>query len=72
MFQIDMKSDLKEEPVIKRKCSFTLFEKLMPGSWICLNSNVGEYASIYVTLWMCLNIPETLCLNNTMPLNLLG
>ena len=32
MFQIDLNSDLKEEPVIKRKCSFTLFEKVMPGS----------------------------------------
>ena len=32
MFQIDLNSDLKEEPDLNGKCWFTLFELVMPGS----------------------------------------
>ena len=60
MFQIDLKSDLKEEPNLQSRCCFTLLEPVMPGSWIRLNPNVGKYVSICVTLWICLNMPETL------------
>ena len=60
MFQIDPNSDLKEEPDLKSKCWFTLLEPVMPRSWICLNHNAGKYASICVTLWICLNMCETL------------
>ena len=49
MFLIDLKSNLKEEPDLKSSCCFTLFESVMPGSWICLNPNVGKYAPICVT-----------------------
>ena len=52
-FQIDLNSDRKEEPEFKSRCCFTLFEPVMPESWICLNQNVGKYASICVTLWIC-------------------
>ena len=31
IFQIDLKSDLKEEPDLKSRCYFTLFELVMPG-----------------------------------------
>ena len=31
MFQIDLNSDLKEEPDLKSRCWFTLFELVMPG-----------------------------------------
>ena len=37
MFQIDLNSDLKEEPDLKRRCCFMSFESVMPGSSICLN-----------------------------------
>ena len=37
MFQIDLNSDLKEEPNLKSKCWFKLFEPVMQGSSICLN-----------------------------------
>ena len=30
MFQIDLNSDLKEEPNLKRRRWFTLFESVMP------------------------------------------
>ena len=60
MCQIDLESNLKEEPDWKSRCCFTLLEPVMPGSWICLNSNVGKYASVCVTLWICLNMSETL------------
>ena len=32
MFQIDLTSDLKEEPVFKNNCCFTLLEPVIPGS----------------------------------------
>ena len=66
MFQIDLNSDLKEQPSLKNWCWFTLFEIYgntrilnMPESaeiWL----NVRKYVSIYVTLWICLNMRETL------------
>ena len=31
MFQVDLKSDLKEEPDLKSRCCFTLSESVMPG-----------------------------------------
>ena len=37
MFQIDLDSDLKEEPDLKSRCWFTLFQPVMQGYWICLN-----------------------------------
>ena len=37
MFQIDLNSDLKEEPDLRRRRCFILFESVMPGSRICLN-----------------------------------
>ena len=55
MFQIDLKSDLKEELDLKSRLCFTLLEPIIPGSWICLNSNVGKYALACVT-WICLNM----------------
>ena len=73
MFQIDLNSGLKEEPDLKSRCCFTLFELVMPGYMsylyiyihqICLDMcnfvNLHEYA------WniKCLNKPELLrCLN---------
>ena len=51
-FQIDLSSDLKKEPDLKSRYSFTLLR-------IDLNPNVSKYASICVTLWICLNIRET-------------
>ena len=59
MFQIDLKCDLKQEPDLKSKCRLTLPEPVMPTFWICLNHNVGKYASICVTLWIYLNMRET-------------
>ena len=65
MFQIDLNSDLKEEPDLKSRRVFTLLEPyflnrtLLPGSWICLNPNVSKYSSKCVTLWICLNMSET-------------
>ena len=53
MFLIGLNSDLKEEPDLKSRCYFTLFEPVMPGSLIFLNPNVGKYAPICVTLWIC-------------------
>ena len=45
----DLKSDLKEEPDLKRRCYFTLFERWMPESAeIC--PNVAKYPLICVTL----------------------
>ena len=32
LFQIDLNSDLKEEPDLKSRCWFTLFEPVIPGS----------------------------------------
>ena len=58
--QIDLKIDLKEEHGLKSKCSFALLEPIMLGSWICLNPNVGKYASLCVTLWIYLNMCERL------------
>ena len=52
MFEIDLNSDLKIEPNLKSRYCFTLLR-------IDLNPNVGKYASICVTLWICLNISET-------------
>ena len=60
MFQIDLKNNLKKEPDLKSRCYFTLLEPVMPGYWICLNPNVSKYASVCVTLWICLNMRETL------------
>ena len=67
MSKTNLNSDLKEEPDLK-SC-FTLFEPVMPGSWISLNllkfPNVGKYAS------MCnvVNMPEyessITCLNKS-------
>ena len=37
IFQIDLNSDLKEEPYLKSRCWFTLFEPIMPGPSISLN-----------------------------------
>ena len=48
--QIDLNSDLKEEPDLKSWCCFTSFEPLIPGFWICLIPIVGKYAPICVTL----------------------
>ena len=31
MFQIDLKSDLKEESDLKSRCWFTYFKPVMPG-----------------------------------------
>ena len=52
MFQIDLSSDLKEEPDLKSRYCFTLL-------WTDLNPNVGKHAPICVVLWICLNIRET-------------
>ena len=60
MFQIDLKSDLKEEPDLKNKCCFTLPEPVMPGFWICLNPSVGKYTSVCVLLSVYLNMREKL------------
>ena len=49
MFQIHLKSYLKEKPYLKSRCCFTLLEPVMPGSWICLNPNMGKYALVCVT-----------------------
>ena len=53
MFQIDLNSDLKEEPDLKSRCCFTLFEPVMPGNM--------PYLYIYqICLDMCnyVNLPE--------------
>ena len=59
MFLIDLKCDLKKEPDLKSKCRLKLPEPVIPTFWIFLNHNVGEYASICVTLWIYLNMRET-------------
>ena len=53
MFQINLNSDLKEEPDLKSRCCFTLFELVMPGYM--------RYLYIYqICLDMCnyVNLPE--------------
>lgn len=50
MLQIDLNGDLEEEPDLESWCCFTLFEPLILGSWICVNTNVGKCAPICVTL----------------------
>ena len=73
MFQIDPNSDLKEEPVIKRKCSFTLFEKVIAR---ILNMSESQCRRIWLDICNFVNVPEyawkITCLNNTMPPNLPG
>ena len=59
MFQIDLNSDLKEEPDLKSRCCFTLFEPVMPGYMPYLYLYT-KYALICVTLLICLNMRETL------------
>ena len=49
MFQIDLNSDLKEEPDLKSRCCFTLFEPVMPGYMPYLYIYT-KYALIGVTL----------------------
>ena len=49
MFQIDLDSDLKEEPDLKGRCWFTLFRPVMKGSWICLN--LIQYALMWVNIF---------------------
>ena len=59
IFQIDLNSDLKEEPELKNRCWFTLFEPVIAGSWIFLN--LLKYARMcYSCLDMCnfVNMPE--------------
>ena len=62
MLQIDLNSYLKEEPDLKSKCCFTLVEPVMPRSWIWLNPDGSgdKYVLICVTLWICLEMRETL------------
>ena len=60
MFEIDLNSNLKEEPDLKDRCCFTLFEMVMPG-YIPYLYIYNKYALICVTLWICLNMHETLC-----------
>ena len=63
MSQIDLNSDLKEKPDLKSMCFwFLLFGRglNMPES-AEIYPNVGKYFSISVTLWICLNMGETLC-----------
>ena len=50
VFQVDLNSDLKEEPNLKSSRYFTLFELVIPSSWLCLNTNLGKYALTCVTL----------------------
>ena len=59
MFQIDLNSDLKEEPDLKSRWSFTLFEPVMPGYMPYLYKYT-KYVLIYVTLWIFLNMREIL------------
>ena len=58
MFQIDLNGHLKED--LNNWCCFTLFEPVMPGSWIYLNPNVDKHISTCVTLRIWLNMRETL------------
>ena len=44
MFQIDLNSDLKQEPDSKSWCCFILFEPVIPGSCMRLNPNMGKFA----------------------------
>ena len=57
MFQIDLNSDLKEEPDLKSKCCFTLFEPVIPRYILSIYT---KYALICVNLWICLNMREKL------------
>ena len=50
MFQINLNSYLKEEPVLDSNYCFTFSEHVMPGSRIYLNFNVRKYLPICVTL----------------------
>ena len=50
MLQIDLSSDLREEPDIKRHCYFTLLEPVNSRILNMCESNVGKYASICVVL----------------------
>ena len=49
MFQIDLNSYLKEEPNLKSRCFFTLFEPVIPGYMPYLYKYT-KYVLIYVTL----------------------
>ena len=49
MFQTDLNSDLKEEPDLKSRCCFTLFEPVMPRYMSYLYVYT-KYALICVTL----------------------
>ena len=59
MFQIDLDSDLKEEPDLKSRCSFTLFEPVLLG-YMSYLYKYTKYALICVTLWICLDMREKL------------
>ena len=50
MLQIDLSSDLREEPDIKRHCYFALLEPVNSRILNMCESNVGKYASICVVL----------------------
>ena len=56
-FQVDLNSDLKEESDLKSRCWFTLFELVIPGSWIGMNL-LPEYGQISLDMCNFLNIPE--------------
>ena len=59
MFQIDLKCDLNEEPDLKSRCCFKLLWTGNAKIMNILNPNVGTHASIWVALWICLNMRET-------------
>ena len=48
MFQIDLSSDLKEEPDLKSRCWLTLFGPIMQGFWIYLN--LLKYARMWANI----------------------
>ena len=49
MFQIDLNSDLKEEPDLKSRCWFTLFGPVMQRFWICLSLlKYTEFGQIFL------------------------
>ena len=59
--------DLKEEPDLKSRCCFTLFEPAMPGSWICLNMSQCPNVPIYWNMSQCGKICLDICSFVNMP-----
>ena len=55
MLEIDLHSDLKEEPDLKSRCCFTL---LWTGNVRILNISESQCGQIYLDMFTFVNMPE--------------